>query len=691
VSAKWKGSIPIAGAAVAAVLAFPGLASADVNANLGAGGVLNVTGTGSDAITISCDDDGNVVVANAVTAPPAGTKCDTITAINVTGGDGANVITLTNVKEAAFTALTKTTVNAGDGNDRIFGTEKVDELHGGPGNDQIIGDDNNVAGTRDVFEGEAGDDLLIWRGGEDDDTMNGGEGTDSIQVNGANQPEAFTVKPSPTAGRVSFDRLATPGPGAFNLDIGSAERLELLANGGDDTLVSDAGLDALGFKLDIHGGDGNDTLDGGDGADTIAGEGGNDAIQLDDNPVNTRDVALGGDGDDTMTWNGGDDDDIDDGGAGNDKVTVNGAAQPEAFTLNASAVAGHATFDRAATPGPGPFNIDIVASERLDLNANGGDDTFSSDGAIAALGLHADVEGADGNDTLDGSDAADLLDGGAGNDRITPDDNPAGTRDDARGGDGDDTIVWNGGDDDDLNEGGAGNDTSLVNGAPADERFTIKPSPAAGRVLFDRLATPGPGPFSVDIGTTETLQLEANAGNDRITGAKGVKGRISTVLNAGDGNDRVRGTDAVDRINLGNGNDIANTRDKAEDTLSCDKGIDLALVDRRDFLRRCELVIGGHRRVAVKGKPQLNGKRVAMRLKCVGTEKCKSVVTLKRNGKSLGRGKVTLKRGKSGSVRVALNKRGRRVLSDGDRVKVQIVSKDKRGNGWQTSKTVRLG
>jgi Ca2+-binding RTX toxin-like protein len=687
VSAKWKSSIPIAGVAVAAALAFPGIANAAVNANV-AGGVLTVTGEGSDAITISCDAGGNVVVANAVVPLPA-TACNTITAINVTGGDGANVITLTGVTDAAFTALNQTTINAGDGDDQIFGSERVDEMHGGNGNDRIIGDDN-PQNTRDVFDGEAGDDVLIWRGGEDDDIMNGGDGADTIQVNGAGVAEAFTVKPG-AAGRVSFDRLATPGPGPFNLDIGTAERLELLANGGDDSLVSDAGLDALGFKLDIHGGDGNDNLDGSDGADQIAGEGGNDTITLDDNPAGTRDVALGGDGDDTMIWNGGDDDDVNDGGAGNDKVTVNGAALPEAFTLNASAIAGHATFDRAATPGPGPFNIDIVASEVLDLNANGGDDTFSSNGAIAALGLRADVEGGDGNDTIDGSDAADLLDGGTGNDRIVPDDNPAGTRDDARGGDGDDTIVWNGGDDDDLNEGGAGNDTSLVNGANVDERFTIKPSPTAGRVLFDRLATPGPGAFSVDIGTTETLQLEANAGNDRIRGFKGVAGRISTVLNAGDGNDRVRGTDAVDRINLGNGNDIANTKDKAEDTLSCDKGIDLAFVDRRDFLRQCELVIGGHPRVAIKGKPQLDGNRVAMRVKCVGTEKCKSVVTLKRKGKVLGREKVSLKRGKTRSIEIALNKRGRRVLSDGDRVKVQIQSKDKRGNGWRSTKTVRLG
>ena len=142
-------------------------------------------------------------------------------------------------------------------------------------------------------------------------------------------------------------------------------------------------------------------------------------------------------------------------------------------------------------------------------------------------------------------------------------------------------MVWNGGDDDDVNDGGAGNDVSVINGAAVDESFTITPSPTAGRVLFDRLATPGPGPFNVDIGTTETLHLLANAGNDRIRGAEGVDGRIRTILDAGDGNDRVKGTDAVDAIRAGNGHDIVNSIDRAEDTVSCDAGVDLALVDRR--------------------------------------------------------------------------------------------------------------
>ena len=111
-SSKWRSSIPIAAVAAAAALAFPGVANAAVNASV-ADGVLTVTGDGSDAITISCDAGGNVVVADAVVPLPA-TACNTITAINVTGGDGAHVITLTGVTDAAYSALVKTTIAAGE-------------------------------------------------------------------------------------------------------------------------------------------------------------------------------------------------------------------------------------------------------------------------------------------------------------------------------------------------------------------------------------------------------------------------------------------------------------------------------------------------------------------------------------------------------------------------------------------------
>jgi Ca2+-binding RTX toxin-like protein len=556
-------------------------------------------------------------------------------------------------------------------------------MFGNDGDDRILGDDN-AAGTRDTFSGGPGNDTLVWNPGDDDDTMDGGEGTDTIEVNGGGGGEQFAVKPSATAGRVQFDRTGPTPPGPFNLDIGTAERLDMNMGGGDDTFTADAGLDALGFALDVAGDAGNDSIEGGDGADTLGGGEGNDSITPDDNPPNTRDIARGDAGDDVMIWNGGDDDDTNEGGDGNDTVTVNGAPLPEQFTIKPSATPGRATFDRLNTP-PGPFNIDIATSERLDMNLNGGDDSFVADGALAALGLKMDVEGGDGNDVIDGSDADDLLAGGAGNDRIAGDDNPAGTRDVASGDAGDDTMVWDPGDDDDVNEGGEGNDIAVVNGGTGPEQFEVKPS-GADRVSFDRTGPTPPGPFNVDIGTTERLQLNASGGDDRIRGARGLKGRIASTLNGDDGNDRITGTDAADVINGGKGHDVVNSVDKAADAVDCAGGLDFALVDRRDAVRACEIVLGGRLRVALAGKAKLDSGKAAIRLRCVGTARCKGTAKLKKGGRALGTARFDLARGQAKTVRIAFNKRGRKVMAGGaKKMKLQIDSRDANGNGWRTN------
>jgi Ca2+-binding RTX toxin-like protein len=682
-----KGRLGALVAAGAAVLLFPAAASAAVNSNVNGAGVLSVTSTADDAIAITCVT--NQVKINGADPESGAADCAAITAINVTGGPGANAISLTGVTAAAFPQAEPVTIEGGAGDDQISGSELVDTMRGGEGNDRIVGDDN-APGTRDVFEGQEGDDTLVWNPGEDDDLMEGGAGSDTIEVNGGGN-ETFVVKPSPTAGRIQFDRTSAP---PFNLDIGTAEKLDMNAAGGDDSFTAEAGLDALGFKLDVDGGDGIDSLDGGDGADLISGGPGNDRITPDDNPPNTRDDARGDAGDDTIVWNGGDDDDLNEGGDGADTIEVNGANLPEEFTVKPSATAGRVIFDRLATPGPGPFNIDIGTAERLDLNTAAGDDKVTADPGFGNLAL--DVDGGDGNDILDGSDAADLLSGGAGNDRITPDDNPPNTRDDARGDAGDDTMVWNGGDDDDLNEGGDGIDTVEVNGATADERFTVKPSPVAGRVTFDRLATPGPGPFNIDIGTSENLLLNANAGNDRIETTKGLAGRIAGTFLGGDGNDRIEGTDSADRILGGKGLDLIRARDKAADTVDCESNLDLAFVDKRDHVRNCEIVVGGKLRVkALAAKSlALAGNRAAVKLRCVGTQRCNGVAALVRNGKSLGSAKFKLNRRQAKTVRIKLNRRGRSLLararSKDMKVTLRIDARDTAGNGWRTSARTQL-
>jgi Ca2+-binding RTX toxin-like protein len=614
--------------AAAALLAFPAMASAQVQSSINAG-VLTITGENDDAIAVTCA--ANAVRVNGETV--AGGGCDTITAIDVTGGSGANVIDLSGVTDkddavdTDYPAITSVTIDGAGGGDTITGSEHTDTMLGGEGDDRIVGDENKAPGSFDVFEGQGGNDTLVWNPGHDSDKMDGGDGADTIEMNGGGA-EQFTVKPSATAGRVQFDRVS---PAPFVLDIGTAERLDFNGNAGDDTLDSEAGLLALGFALDIDGGPGNDVLDGGDGADLMHGGDGNDRITPDDNPPlpGPRDDAYGDGGDDTIVWNGGDDDDRNEGGDGNDTIEVNGANAPEAFTVKPSATAGRITFDRLAAPGPGPFNIDIGTAERLDLNMAQGDDTVTADVGSPAFTVDAD--------------------------------------------------------------GGEGNDTADVNGSGEDERFTVAPAP--GRVVVNRTA---PSPYTVDLLATENLQLDAGDGKDKIKGAEGLAGLIKSTFNGDDGSDRIKGTDGEDRLTGGKGFDIINSRDRAEDTVDCAGGPDLALVDRRDFLRGCEVVLGGAQKVKTVGKlAAVAGGSAAVTLRCVkAAKRCKGKVRLRRGGKTLAAGTFRMDRGKKKTVRLKLNKRGRRGLDSagakGLRAKLVADSVDGNGNGWRTTARVRI-
>jgi Ca2+-binding RTX toxin-like protein len=401
----------VAGAAVAVMLAVPAGASADVNSQFN-NGVLTVNSTANDPIAITVA--GGQVKVNGDDVG-AGVAATAVTEIDVSGGPGANDINLAGVNATDFTALTSVTVDGGEGNDRINGSQIADDLEGGNGDDQIIGD-NNPGGTRDNAIGEAGNDTMVWNPGDGDDVNEGGTGSDTAEVNGGGD-ETFTVAPSATAGRVSFDRPSNP----FNVDISDdTERLDLNAAAGVDNVTSADGLDALGFALDIDGGPGNDVLDGGDGPDLISGGLDNDRLIGDNNAAGTRDVSRGDAGNDTMVWNPGDGDDVNEGGDGTDTVEVNGGGGGEVFEVKASAVPGRVAFDRTGPNPPGPFNLDIGTSERLELNANGGDDSLNAAGPVRGLaGWTIDADGGDGNDTLAGArQAVDLLSGGPGADTL---------------------------------------------------------------------------------------------------------------------------------------------------------------------------------------------------------------------------------------------------------------------------------
>jgi Ca2+-binding RTX toxin-like protein len=445
-------------------------------------------------------------------------------------------------------------------------------------------------------------------------------------------------------------------------------------------------------SVTVNGNGGNDTILGSEINDVLNGGDGNDRVVGFRNVAPTRDVMTGGEGDDTLVWNNGDGSDTMDGQNGNDTIEVNGGAAAEQFTVQRSATdPTRVVFDRVD---PAPFNLDIGTAEKLDLNANAGDDSLNAAGGAAGLApFVVDADGGDGNDLLNGGDAADVLTGGIGNDRLVAFRNPAGSRDVMAGGEGDDTLVWNNGDGSDTMDGENGNDTVEVNGGTADEQFTIAPSPTTpGRVSFDRV---NPGPFNLDIGSSENLQLNANAGNDEITGAEGLAGLIVSTLNGDDNRDEIKGTDGEDRLNGGRGFDLIRSRDKAEDLVDCGGGFDVAFVDKRDFVRGCEVVLGGRQRVRLaRTTMNVAGGAIALPLRCVVAERCKGTALLRHKGKSLGSARFNISRKKAKTVRLKLNRRALRLLSDapakGLRAQLRIKARDNRGNGWETRPSIRV-
>jgi Ca2+-binding RTX toxin-like protein len=245
---------------------------------------------------------------------------------------------------------------------------------------------------------------------------------------------------------------------------GALPAANLFGGADNDVLTSGSGNDQL------FGETGNDTLLGKGGVDLMFGGGENDTLTGGD----ADDQAFGQAGDDRMIWNPGDDTDLNEGATGDDTVEVNGGNGAEQFTATANGT--RVRFDRVT---PAPFAIDIGTSEKLVLNANGGDDRFSATGNLAAL-IALTIDGGAGNDNLLGSNGVDIILGGDGTDFVDGQQ----SNDNGFLGAGDDTFQWDPGDGNDVIEGQDGNDAMLFNGANIAENMEV--SANGGRVRFTR-------------------------------------------------------------------------------------------------------------------------------------------------------------------------------------------------------------
>jgi Ca2+-binding RTX toxin-like protein len=319
--------------------------------------------------------------------------------------------------------------------------------------------------------------------------------------------------------------------------VANTSLIQVFGQGGNDTVTLSEVNGALP-KASLFGGAGNDVLTGGSGSDQLFGQSGNDTLlgkggadllfggtENDTLTGGTGDdQAFGQGGNDRMIWNPGEGTDLNEGGADTDTVEVNGGNGAEQFTTTANGT--RVRFDRVT---PAPFSLDIGTSERLTVNANGGDDSYSATGNLAAL-IAITVDGGTGNDNLSGSNGNDILLGGDGNDFA---DGQQGN-DTAFLGAGNDTFQWDPGDGSDTVEGQDGADKMAFNGANIAENMDV--SANGGRVRFTRNIAA----IVMDLNDVESIDVKALGGADNLV-VNDVSGtdltNVSADLNATGGGD----------------------------------------------------------------------------------------------------------------------------------------------------------
>jgi Ca2+-binding RTX toxin-like protein len=219
---------------------------------------------------------------------PASGKGDSIY-----GEDGNDIIYGGNEEESGL-ITNKDLLYGGAGNDHIFGEGGYDVLDGGIGDDYLYGGTGN-----DELYGQEGNDSL--NGGSGDDIIDGGSGYDTVYASGG----SVTL----TNSQLISNSLGTD-------TLTSIEAAFIIGGGGDDILDASAftGGGLAGARVTLFGSDGNDTikgssgndnLQGGSGTDTIFGGAGNDEIYAGSATQLTSDILVGGFGSDLLVGSGG--------------------------------------------------------------------------------------------------------------------------------------------------------------------------------------------------------------------------------------------------------------------------------------------------------------------------------------------------------------------------------------------------
>jgi Ca2+-binding RTX toxin-like protein len=577
-----------------------------------------------DDITLA-DLSGGMSRISSVSSSETVTFTNPTGSLTINAGDGADMI------DASASAVA-VTINGGGGADEITGTSLADAINGDAGDDLI------TAGTgNDTIDGGADDDVSVWNNGDGSDMIDGGTGTDQQQVNLAdNGTEGDIVSIGDNGARVDLTRTAGAMLGAFTLDIGAVENIEISAMAGADVIDASLLTAAPMATLTVFGGTEDDTITGGGLNDTVLGDAGDDVIDGgagDDILIGLggNDSMSGGDGNDALLGSGGSDllmgndgndllrgqgastdiligglgNDIMDGGAGTDRVQEVGdtdfdladnslvsplfgmdtlisiefallAGGASANTIDAADFNGIATLIGAAGPDTlvGGTNADLL------YGFEGNDSIDGQAGNDLLFGMSGDdlLLGGDGNDTIRGSAGRDSLDGQAGDDHLL-----------GQGASGDELT---GGVGDDILDGGAGGDRvvetadtdfDLDNGiltggtTGTDTLISIEQARLTGGASGNLIDGSDFSGFATISGAGGDDMLIGSEGGSIINGGDGADsiqgGSLADTILGGAGNDTASGGDGNDTISGGDGNDILNGA-LGNDTISGDSGND---------------------------------------------------------------------------------------------------------------------
>ncbi|WP_338699118.1 VCBS domain-containing protein [Bradyrhizobium sp. 26S5] len=434
-----------------------------------------------------------------------------------------------------------------DGNDVLRGGVGADWIFGGNGNDTIIGGSNDH-----LLDGGAGTDTLQ----EDQNFTSASDAqivniekvllTNPVTINLSNQTEGFTITGSTGADSITAgsgndtivgaqnDTLLDGGAGTDTLQVGAnftSTSDSQIVNIENVTLTSAATLNLAnqseGFT--ITGSTGADTIIGGSGADTLTGGAGNDTL-------------TGGAGADTFNVDAGTDTITDLGAGGTDILVVSSGA-----TANATAAA--AWTASAATSNAGTasitasgFNINVSAA----TGANGW--TVTNAGNATAVTLTGSAQA----DTIIGGSGADTLTGGGGNDTLTGGSGADTFNVDA----GTDTITDLGAGGTDIlvvSSGATANATAAAawTASAATSNAGTASITASGFNINVSAATGANGWTLTNAGNATGVTLIGSGQADTIIGGSG-----ADTLTGGAGNDTLTGGAGADTFNVNSGTDI---------------------------------------------------------------------------------------------------------------------------------------